>query len=145
MELTVKHFNELTACELHEIYMIRTKVFIIEQKHICQEVDEADRLAYHVWLSDEDGIQAYLRVLPAGVRFDEASIGRVLAVKRRRGLGSQVMREGIRTAREKFGADEIVIEAQVYVREFYEKLGFVKISDEFLEDDIPHIKMMLKL
>lgn len=144
MEVIVKHFSELTAGELHDIYMIRTAVFIIEQKHICQEVDSADREAYHVWLRDKGGIRAYLRVLPAGARFDDVSIGRVIAVDRRKGLGSQVMREGIRVAREKLGADRIVLEAQTYAREFYEKCGFVKISDEFFEDDIPHIQMMLK-
>lgn len=144
MELTVKHFNELTARELYEIYKVRTAVFVVEQECPYQEVDEPDLHAYHVWLHDSGDIQAYLRVLPAGARLDEVSIGRVLTVKRGCGLGSILMREGIRVAREKFDPDVITLEAQLYARGFYEKSGFVQISDEFLEDDIPHVKMMFK-
>ena len=70
------------------------------------------------------------------------SIGRVIAVKRRRGIGSQVLSEGIRTASEYFGADKIYLEAQVYAKSFYEKAGFRQVSDEFLEDGIPHIQMI---
>ena len=145
MELVVKHFNDLTIHELHKIYVLRSAGFVVEQTRVCQEPDEADSKANHVWLQDENGIQAYLRVLPRGVHFDEVSIGRVIAVKRRQGLGSKILVEGIRTAKEKLNADSIVMEAQSYAREFYEKAGFVRVSDEFLEDGIPHIKMRLIL
>lgn len=89
MELFVKHFSELTAQELYEIYRLRVSVFVVEQKCCYQEVDDADKDAYHVWLRDEDGIEAYARVLPRGATFPEVSIGRVIAVKRRCGLGSK--------------------------------------------------------
>ena len=89
MELFVKHFSELTAQELYEIYKLRVSVFVVEQKCCYQEVDDADENAYHVWLRDEDGIEAYARVLPRGATFPEVSIGRVIAVKRRCGLGKQ--------------------------------------------------------
>ncbi len=87
MELFVKHFSELTAQELYEIYRLRVSVFVVEQKCCYQEVDDADKDAYHVWLWDKDGIEAYARVLPRGATFQEVSIGRVIAVKRRCGLG----------------------------------------------------------
>ena len=64
MKLFVKHFSELTARELYEIYKLRVSVFVVEQKCYYQEVDDADKDAYHVWLRDEDGIEAYARVLP---------------------------------------------------------------------------------
>ena len=145
MELIVKHFNELTTGELHRIYVLRSAVFVVEQTRVCQEPDEADADAYHVWLQDADGIQAYLRILPRGVHFDEVSIGRVIAVKRRQGLGSKILAEGIRAAKEKLNAESIVMEAQSYAREFYEKAGFVCVGDDFLEDGIPHVKMRLEL
>lgn len=145
MELVVRHFKELTTEELFEIYKLRSDVFIIEQNCACPDVDDADKVAYHVYYKDEDGIVAYLRVLPQGVKFDEASIGRVISVKRRCGFGTMILKEGIRIAKEKLGADAICIEAQLYARGLYEKVGFVQISDEFLEDGIPHIKMLLKL
>ena len=142
MELVCKHFTQLTRDELFDIYKLRVAVFIVEQQCAYPEVDDADRKAYHLWLQDGDGIQAYLRVLPPGAAFDTASIGRVIAVKRRQGLGSRIVAEGIRAAREQFGAKEITIEAQTYARGLYEKAGFVQTSGEFLEDGIPHIRMV---
>ena len=145
MELIVKHFDELTTGELFEILKLRVAVFVVEQNCPYQEVDEKDRGAYHVWLQNDGGIRAYLRVLDRGVSFPEASIGRVIAVQRRQGLGTRIVREGIRVAREKFGADAVTIEAQTYAAKLYENLGFCQTSEEFLEDGIPHIRMELKL
>lgn len=142
MELTVKHFSQLTRDELFAIYKLRVAVFVVEQQCAYPEVDDADKTAYHLWLSDAGGIQAYLRVLPPHTTFDTASIGRVIAVKRRQGLGGRIVAEGIRAAREKFGAEAITIEAQTYARNLYEKAGFVQSSEEFLEDGIPHIQMV---
>ena len=141
MELIVKHFSELSTEELFEIYKLRVSVFVVEQQCPYQEIDDADRTAYHVLLKDEDGIEAYARVLPPGVTFPTASIGRVIAVKRRCGMGSKIVSAAIRTAETKLNADEITIEAQVYARSLYEKLGFFQTSEEFLEDGIPHIQM----
>lgn len=142
MELIVKHFDDLRIDELFAIYKLRVSVFVVEQGCPYQEVDDADRAAYHVWLQDEGDIQAYLRVLPAGAAFDEVSIGRVIAAKRRCGLGSRILRAGIQVAKEKFSASCIRIEAQVYAQKLYEKAGFVQVSKEFLEDGIPHVQML---
>lgn len=144
MELVVKQFNEFSAQELFEIYKLRVSVFVVEQSCPYQEVDDADKAAYHLVLRDEDGIQAYARVLPPGVSFDDAAIGRVIAVKRRQGFGSRIVSAAIDTARKKFSAKSISLEAQVYAMPLYEKLGFRPTSEEFLEDGIPHIKMTLK-
>ena len=145
MDLIVKHFSELSAEELFEIYKLRVSVFIVEQSCPYQDIDDADKSAYHVWLRDEDGIEAYARVLPAGVAFPTAAFGRVIAVKRRCGLGTKIVAAAIETARDKLGADMITIEAQVYARSLYENLGFRQTSEEFLEDGIPHIQMQLEL
>ena len=118
-------------------------VFVVEQKCYYQEVDDADKVAYHVWLRDGDGIQAYARVLPCGAAFPEVAIGRVLAVKRRCGLGSRIVAAAIDTAKERLHADTITIEAQTYARKLYENFGFNQTSEEFLEDGIPHIQMQL--
>ena len=142
MELIVKHFSELSAEELFAIYKLRVSVFIVEQACPYQEVDDADKSAYHVWLQDEDGIEAYARVLPAGVAFPTAAFGRVIAVKRRCGLETKIVAAAIETARDKLGADMITIEAQTYARKLYEDHGFRQDGEEFLEDDIPHIPMI---
>lgn len=142
MEVSIKHFSELSRDELFDIYKLRVSVFVVEQQCPYQEVDDGDRSAYHVFMKDEEGIQAYLRILPAGVSFDQVSLGRVIAVKRRRGLGTRIVLEGIKAARELLDAREIKIEAQVYAKELYEKIGFVQTSEEFLEDGIPHVEMV---
>ena len=145
MELIVKHFSELSAEELFEIYKLRVSVFVVEQKCPYQEIDDADRVSYHIWLQDENGIEAYARVLPQKVTFPTVSIGRVIAVKRRCGLGSKIVEAAIGTAKTKFHAEQITIEAQVYARSLYEKQGFRQTSEEFLEDGVPHIQMQLSL
>ena len=145
MELLVKRFDQLTLTELYQILELRVSVFVVEQQCPYPEVDGRDPQAYHVFLRDRDGIQAYLRVLPPGAAFPAAAIGRVIAVKRRCGLGSRVLAAGIDTAREKFHADSIQLEAQTYARGLYEKAGFRQVSEEFLEDGIPHIRMALEL
>ena len=71
MELICKHFSELTASELYEIYRLRVSVFVVEQNCAYQDVDEADRTAWHIWLQDEGGIAAYARVLAPGTVFPD--------------------------------------------------------------------------
>lgn len=100
MELVVKHFAELSAEELFGIYKLRVSVFVVEQKCPYQEVDDADHLAYHLWLKDNDGIEAYARALPRGTTFPTVSIGCVIAVKRRCGLGSKIVDSAIDVERE---------------------------------------------
>ena len=145
MELVIKKFNELTIEELHEILKVRVAVFVVEQNCPYQEVDDKDKYSYHVYLRDENGIQAYLRVIEKNNDSDEVAIGRVIAIKRRCGLGTKILEEGIKVAKNYMKANKIVLEAQTYARELYEKLGFKQTSEEFLEDGIPHIKMMLEI
>ena len=143
MERLVKTFDELTPAELYEILRLRVSVFVVEQNCSYQELDGKDKEAYHVFFRDEAGIQGYARVLPQGVSFPEASIGRVIAVKRRCGIGSRIVLESMEVAKEKWNASSIRIEAQTYAKKFYETLGFRQVSEEFLEDGIPHIEMLL--
>lgn len=143
MELTVKHFRDLSCDELLDLLKLRVAVFVVEQNCAYQEVDEADRSAIHLWLREGDEIVACARVLPAGAAFEEVAIGRVIAAKRRCGYGSRIVAEAIGAAKEHFGAKRIVLEAQVYAKALYEKLGFYVTSEEFLEDGIPHVRMAL--
>lgn len=142
MELIIKKFDELSVTELYRILKLRVDTFVVEQKCPYREIDDLDQHALHIWLQDENGIQAYLRVMDRDVESEYVSIGRVIAVKRRCGLGSRILSEGIKAAKEAYGADKIYLEAQVYAKGLYEKLGFRQISDEFVLDEIPHIKML---
>ncbi len=145
MELIIKHFNELTTEELMQIYRLRIGVFVVEQNCPYQDIDGWDSSAYHVYLKDEEGIQAYLRVLPQGTRYDDASLGRVISIKRRCGLATRLLQEGITLARQKFGAKRLTIGAQIYACSLYEKVGFVRTDYEYMEDGIPHVRMTQEL
>ena len=142
MELVVKHFNELNTKELFDIYKLRVSVFVVEQNCPYQEIDDTDLVSYHMYYKDKDGIKAYLRIVPKNVTMEDVSIGRVISMDRRKGLGSKLLNEGIDFIKNKFNVNKIGIEAQVYAKTFYELQGFKQISDEFLIDDIPHIKML---
>ena len=142
MKAVVKHFKELTTQELYAILKLRAEVFVVEQNCVYQDVDDVDLDAYHVYFKEEGEIVAYLRVVDKGKRLDEVSIGRVISLKRRQGLGSELLKAGLAVAKEKYGAKKVKIGAQAYAKPFYEKAGFTQISDEYLEDGIPHIYML---
>lgn len=144
MQVIVKKFSELNTEELYSIMELRVAVFVVEQNCPYLEIDGLDRDAVHVWLEEDGKILAYLRVMDRGVESEYVSIGRLLAAERRKGYGTRILSEGISVAREYFGADRIYLEAQVYARGLYEKQGFKAVSEEFLLDGIPHVKMMLE-
>lgn len=142
METIVKKFDELTLRELYEILRLRAEVFIVEQNCVYQDVDNVDLDAYHVYLKEDGKILGYLRVVDKGQRLDEVSLGRVISLKRRCGIGTKLMQVGIQVAKEKFGAHVIKIGAQQYAKPFYEQSGFRQISGPYMEDGIPHVYMI---
>jgi len=145
MDLIIKHFDELNTNELLNILKLRVSVFVVEQNCPYMEIDDFDKLSYHLWLKDKDEIIAYGRVLPPHTSFSDPSIGRIISTKKRQGYGTKIVKAAIDVAKDKFKAENITIEAQVYAKTLYEKIGFKQTSDEFLEDNIPHIKMRLEI
>ena len=140
MNWILKHFSELSNRELYEILRVRVSVFVVEQTCPYQEIDEADFDAYHLFLTDESGhIRAYLRIFEKDSEF--VRLGRILTTERGTGLGLKLIFEGMRVAEELYGKRRFYIEAQSYAIGFYEKAGFRVVSEEFLEDGIPHVKM----
>lgn len=139
MTVKVKAFTELTLQELYEILALRNEIFVVEQNCPYQDIDRRDQEALHVMGWEGGALKAYLRVFRKSE--EEAAIGRVLAVERRKGYASEVLRVGIMAAKERLGMDRIYLEAQTYARSLYEKQGFVQCGEEFLEDGIPHIPM----
>ena len=110
MEKKLKKYNELTADELYDIMKLRVDVFVVEQNCPYHELDGLDKIAYHLWLEDSDGIAAYLRILPPGAAFGDPALGRVISARRRCGVGSVLLNEGIEAVRELYGALPITIE-----------------------------------
>jgi len=143
MEIRIRTFDELSKEELYAIVKTRIAVFVVEQNCPYQEIDDTDKEALHVFIQEGEKIEAYLRLFPKeeGV----VQMGRVLAVPHGEGLGRMTVEEAIRVTRERKDIRQIYIEAQTYATGFYEKFGFRICSDEFLEDGIPHVGMVLDL
>ena len=145
MELFVKAFDELAVSELYEIMNARAEIFVVEQNCLYNDLDDKDQASLHVFLKDENGLAAYLRVLPRGLCDENVRIGRVITVRRGKGFGAKVMRAGLATAAERFAADSVTISAQTHAIGFYEKCGFKTVSEVYMEEGIPHVKMICKL
>jgi len=147
MELNwiLKEFAELSTTELYAILQLRNEVFVVEQNCPYQDADNKDRQSFHCMGWDGDVLAAYTRIIPAGISYTEASIGRVVTSPGYRGLGAgkQLMELSISKTFDLFKTATIKIGAQVYLKKFYEGLGFVQCSEEYLEDNIPHIEMLL--
>jgi ElaA protein len=128
--------------------MLRQSVFIVEQNCPYLDADIKDPLSFHLFLRDSEGkIVAYSRLVPEGVSYPGySSIGRVVVHEkiRKTGEGKQLMKASIQACIRCFGNLPIKISAQQYLHQFYSSLGFVQVSEPYLEDDIPHIAMIMK-
>ena len=137
-------FAELTPREVHDLYRLRAAVFVVEQKCAFQDVDGADPECWHL-LGHHDGqLVAYSRLVPAGIKFAEPSIGRVITALdvRRTGLGRELMRESVKRAEKLWPNRAIRIGAQSYLQKFYGDFGFVTASEPYDEDGIVHVEML---
>ena len=145
MDYYIKRFKELTVEELYEILKIRNKVFVVEQNCVYQDCDNKDKEAYHLFIVDNEEIIAYLRILGRGVSYSEVSVGRVLSNKKYRGkgLGQVAMIKAIEFINNTLNENKVRISAQEYAVPFYEGVGFKVVSKPYLEDDIPHVEMLL--
>lgn len=145
MHTVIKSFSELNTRELYEILRARAAVFVVEQNCVYQDLDGIDTEAVHMYTEDESGITAYLRMFTKDDKSKTVQIGRVLTTKRGCGLGLSLLMKALEVAKVHLQAKIIYLEAQVYAIGFYEKAGFTVSSEEFLEDGIPHVKMILPL
>ena len=143
IEFKIKPFAELSGQEVYEILRLRSEVFIVEQICIYQDIDNKDQKAIHVLGYCDNELAAYCRLFDAGNYFDQASIGRVIVAPkfRENKWGHNLMKVAIDGVKKYFDKNQITISAQLYLQKFYESHGFVKTSETYLEDDIPHIQM----
>lgn len=138
-----KSFEDLTKAELCAILALRLQVFCVEQNCPYQDIDGQDKYAQHVYINDGEKIMAYARILNG--KQDVYHIGRVVvnASYRKRGLATTIMHACIDALKNKQGIVEI--SAQSYLTDFYQGLGFKSTGKFYLEDDIPHEQMTLKI
>ncbi len=144
MNFIIKSFSELNINELYAILQLRSEVFVVEQDCVYQDIDFKDQKSLHVIGFKNDRIIAYTRIFKPGDYFKEASIGRVVVkdTERKYGYGHDLMKASIKAIKNHYHTKKITISAQVYLTKFYNSLGFKKVSDEYLEDGIPHIEMI---
>ena len=144
MIFNIKRFNELSIQELYVILQLRSEVFVVEQDCVYQDLDNKDQDAYHVLGVLDNEIVAYARIFKPGDYFLESSIGRIVVKKefRKFQYGYKLVENSIQFIENNLQQNTILISAQSYLTKFYNSLGFIRVGEEYLEDGIPHIKML---
>ncbi|ALI99387.1 GNAT family N-acetyltransferase [Rufibacter tibetensis] len=139
-----KSFEELSPKELYDLLQLRSAVFVVEQNCVFLDPDGLDDQCNHLLFYSGATLEAYARLLPAGVSYPELSIGRIItsAAVRGTGVGQQLVQKAIDETYRLFGQGPIKIGAQLYAKKFYERFGFVQSSEVYDEDGIDHIKMI---
>jgi ElaA protein len=139
----LKNFKDLSPYQLYAILQLRNEVFVVEQNCVFQDADDKDQDSYHLMGFLNNKLVAYTRLVPPGVVYPDMSIGRVITagIVRRSGAGKELMKQSIDHCYQLFGKGPIKIGAQLYLKKFYEALGFRQISEVYLEDGIEHIYM----
>jgi ElaA protein len=140
-----RKFDELTPQELYAILQLRNEVFVVEQNCVFQDADDKDQSSFHFMGWQDDKLIAYTRLVPPNIVYQESSIGRVVTSPslRKTGIGRELMNRSIEKVKELFGKDPIKLGAQLYLKNFYESLGFIQSSEVYMEDGIEHIEMIL--
>ena len=147
LEWKLKRFDELTTYELYDILKLRVEVFVVEQNCPYQDLDDKDKLSYHLFLEDDGDIVAVLRILPENLAYEEMAIGRVIVKKshRKRGISKIMMDKAIRFIIDELKRDKIRLSGQAYLTDFYIDLGFKKVSEAYLEDGIEHFEFLYEV
>ncbi len=139
-------FQQLDNHQLYELMKLRVDIFIVEQKCPYPELDDKDRQVEtrHLTAYRDSSLIAYARLLPPGLSYPDPSIGRfaVESSVRNQGIGSLLMEKSLEEIDNLWPDQSIRISAQEHLRKFYEKFGFIKVSDSYLEDGIPHVEML---
>lgn len=145
IQLVLKPFAAFTPKELYELLQLRSEVFVVEQNCVYQDIDGKDEKAMHVLGYYNNQLVACTRLFAPNQYFDKASIGRVVVkqIFRDKKWGVNLMNFSIDAIKTEFNTTKIQIHAQAYLIKFYQQFGFYSVGEEFLEDDIPHIRMDL--
>ena len=144
MKWHLKEFEELNPDELYGILQLRSEVFVVEQDCVYQDLDNKDQMSRHLFLEDNNEIVGVSRIISEGVSYDEMSIGRVVVKQSHRGQGlsKKMMGKAIDFIIYDLNKSKIRLSGQAYLEKFYTDLGFVKVSDCYLEDGIDHFEFL---
>ena len=145
--IITKTFSELDTEDLYQILRLRSEVFVVEQDCVYQDIDNKDQNAIHLYYKENYQIVAYTRIFKAGDYYENPCIDRVVVLKKNRGndLGKKIMIDSIEYIKQNIKGEKIELSAQKYLDKFYKDLGFYKIGEDYLEDGIPHQRMIFDL
>lgn len=137
-------FGALAPLDLYRLLQLRTAVFVVEQHCVFQDMDNADPDCRHLLAESSDALMAYARLVPAGLKYAEASVGRVITAQAARGtgLGHTLMQRALAELFAAWGLQVVRIGAQAHLQAFYGAHGFVPSGPVYLEDGIDHIEML---
>jgi ElaA protein len=147
LDWQIKHYTDLTLNEFHDIIALRLEAFVVEQNCAYLDLDGKDKKSYHLICRNGKGdVVATARILPPGISYKDASIGRVVIKDEIRGfgIGHDLMDRCIAFSKTEFGDSPIRISAQKHLENYYEKHGFSSTGKEYMEDEIPHVEMLLE-
>ena len=147
LEWKCQHFDDLSNAALYAILRLRSEVFVVEQNCVFLDMDDKDQQCFHVSGWHKGKLVAYTRLVPPGISYDEPSIGRVVTspAARRTGIGKILMQYSIEKLFSIFGKQPIKIGAQLYLKNFYESIGFSVAGPVYIEDGIDHIEMLFPI
>ena len=142
----IKSFDELNTRELYEILRLRQEVFAVEQNSVYLDLDGLDQGSTHMLCRYQGRLVAYLRSLPPGLSYSESSLGRIVVTPELRGLklGQVLVHRGIAYNLEHWPDSGLRINAQAYLRDFYQNLGFDVEGQEYELDGIMHLYMVYR-
>ncbi|MBL1233337.1 MAG: GNAT family N-acetyltransferase [Flavobacteriales bacterium] len=137
-------FYELNNDELFDVFALRTAIFVVEQDCPYQEVDETDKIAFHVLGIINKELVAVARIVPPSQPNNEVKIGRIAVKKafRRQKIAGKMMEECFRFIEQHWKKLPVAISAQQYLIEFYTNYNFKVEGEGYLEDGIPHMRMV---
>ncbi len=143
---TFKSFQQLTITELYDLLQLRTEVFVVEQDCVYQDMDGTDQIAIHLLAYQQKDLVATARIFLPTDNHPNSHIGRVVVKQswRKQQLGHELMKNCIQHILTAYPKNTIEISAQQYLIKFYETHGFSTVGQGYLEDGIPHIKMLRK-
>jgi len=137
-DVRVATFAELDPRIAYGLWALRAAVFVVEQECAYLDLDGRDTEpgTRHVWIQDGGSPVAYLRVLDDG---DHQRIGRVVVAgsHRGRGLADELMSAAVELVR----GGPSSLEAQSHLERWYERFGYARSGDQYVEDGIPHTPM----
>jgi len=139
--------TELDVAMLYDVLVLRSEVFVVEQRCAYLDPDGLDLLEGTCHLlgrtPDVGRIAAYARILAPDDQHPTPRIGRVIVTGAARGqqVGRELMRRALEACERRWPGEPVELGAQAHLAGFYRSLGFQALGEPYDEDGIAHVHM----